>query len=380
MVKVIGTDSGTWSYDIYGFNDETNEVLIDKSIPRSEITANPRIVVDYIKEIDRVHDIDVIVASSGYGMPLKLAKNVSDEEIALATFITEKDVRKRLRIIGLRKLLKILKEDSDLNYRTYFTPGVIHLPTVPRYRKINRIDMGTSDKVYTAALAIARYSEANEINYDKVNLIVVEIGFAYTSALAVKNGQIVDAMAGTAGFPGFLGMGFMDGEIVYALANVTELSKDILFKGGAAYVSGLDPFKFSYEEFVKHESDGYKLMIEAVVKDVLVLLCSTTPSVIYLSGRFSRIPAFVENIEKKFAEIFNALGIEKIKIVKLNSHAKIAKEAAEGASLIASGLANGKYRKLVDVLKLKESSGTIFDYITIIDPNELKTKYSLYLD
>lgn len=242
MVKVVGTDSGTKSYDIFGFDDETEEVFVDEAIPREEMVKNPHIVIKRLKEIDKKYRVEAIVASSGYGIPLKLAKDSTDEEIALATFITENDVRRRLRIIGLRNLLKLLKEDPELNYKTYFTPGVIQLPTVPVYRKVNKIDMGTSDKVYTASLAIARYAELHGIEYSKVNLIAVEIGFAYTSALAIRNGEIVDAVAGTAGFPGYLGLGFIDGELAYALANTIEFSKELLFRGGAAYLSNIDPF------------------------------------------------------------------------------------------------------------------------------------------
>lgn len=379
MVKVVGTDSGTKSYDIFGFDDETEEVFVDEAIPREEMVKNPHIVIKRLKEIDKKYRVEAIVASSGYGIPLKLAKDSTDEEIALATFITENDVRRRLRIIGLRNLLKLLKEDPELNYKTYFTPGVIQLPTVPVYRKVNKIDMGTSDKVYTASLAIARYAELHGIEYSKVNLIAVEIGFAYTSALAIRNGEIVDAVAGTAGFPGYLGLGFIDGELAYALANTIELSKELLFRGGAAYLSNIDPFKTPVEEFVKLGSSGYELLIESVIKDVLVLLYSTKPSVIYLSGRFSRIPIFVEDVNKRFENIFDMLSY-KPQLTTLESRGKVAKQAAEGAAIIANGLAGGKYRKLVDVLKLKESKGTIFDHVTVVDKDQLIKRFSRYMD
>ncbi|MEM4942817.1 MAG: DUF1464 family protein [Ignisphaera sp.] len=379
MVRVIGTDSGTKSYDIFGFDDESGEILVDESIPRDEMVRDPSIIIKRLKQIDSVYRIDAIVASSGYGMPLKLARDATDEEIAMATFVTENDVKRGLRILGLRKLMKMLKEDKQLNEKTYFTPGVIHLPTVPRYRKINRIDMGTSDKIYSVALAIARHAEAKNISYSSVNLITVEVGFAYTSAIAVKCGEIVDALAGTSGFPSYLGGGFIDGEIFYAVANAVEVSKEVLFRGGAAYLSNIDPFRTPIEMFIEMEDEGYRLMLESIAKDISVLMVSTEPDSIYFSGRFTRVKKFMEDLSRYLEENLFKKFRESPMIVKLESRGRIAKEAAEGAAIIASGIVGGRYKELVNVLRLRESSGTIFDYINIVDREKLIEKYSLLL-
>jgi predicted butyrate kinase (DUF1464 family) len=319
--------------------------------------------------------IDAIVGPCGYGIPLKPARKATDEEIALATFITEADVRRRLKIVGLRELMLLLREAEDLN--VYFTPGVIHLPTVPRWRKANRIDLGTADKVFTVALAMVREAERLGVSYPELNLIAVEVGFAYTSAMAVKNGQIVDAMAGTAGFPGYLGMGFMDGELAYALANaLDDFGKLVLFQGGASYVAGIDPFSISPEEFVKlgredeGVGEGYNAMIEAIVKDVFALLPSVRPSSIYLSGRFSRIPEFFRDVKEALESVLERYGFS-IDVIKLESRAK-AKEAAEGSAIIANGIAGGIYKPLVESLRLGESSGSIFDWVNVEGREKLR--------
>lgn len=368
MVKSVGIDPGTKSMDLYGFDDETGETIIDEAIPRDEVTKSPEMVVRVLRKLqDEVGRIDVIVGPCGYGMPLKRARDATDEDIALATFVTRRDVERRLKIIGLRELMVLLRSAEDLN--VWFTPGVIHLPTVPSYRKANRIDMGTADKVYTMALAIKDQAERLDISYDETSLIAVEVGFAYTSAMAVEGGRIVDGIAGTAGFPSYLGMGFMDSELAYALANTLGgFTKLLLFSGGIADVAGVDPAKTSPEEFVSlarrsnRVAKAYEMMIESIVKDVAALLPSVIPREVVLSGRFVRIPEFLDDVAGAVKEFASKLGF-KLKVVKLRSRAEVAKEAAEGAALIANGIAGGKYKDLVEVMRLKESKGDIFSNI-----------------
>jgi predicted butyrate kinase (DUF1464 family) len=364
MVKAIGIDSGTKTMDIYGFDDETGEALIDLAVTREEVTSKPSIIIDKLKEVQKVSGtIDAIVGPAGYGVPLQKAKDTSDEQIAAATFVTQADIERKLKIVGLRQLMQLMKETEDLNI--WFTPGVIQLPTVPQYRKANKIDMGTSDKVQSVIIAIKDQAERRKIGYSETNFILVEIGFAYTSAMAVKNGQIIDAMAGTAGFPSFLGMGFVDAEVAYALANtVKDFSKLMLFAGGAAAVSGVDTSKPLEEFIARARTDekvrvGLELMMESIIKDVASLLPSIKPAEIILSGRFTNIPEFNAMLIPKLNDFFGEVG-SKMDVVKFQGKAKVAKGAAEGAAVFANGIAHGKYKEIINVMRLIESNGSVF--------------------
>ena len=144
----------------------------------------------------------------------------------------------------------------------------------------------------------------------------------------------------------------MDEELVYVLKNIdAAFLKENLFRGGAAWLSLENPFRIPIEDFIRR-GDGYKLMLELIAKDALVLLYSVEPQAIYLSGRFTRIERFLSDVIK----VLKRCTYGREHIVKLESRGRIAKEAAEEAAIIASGLAGGRYRKLVETLRLRESS------------------------
>jgi len=372
MVKAVGIDSGTKTMDIYGFDDQNGEVLVDIALSREEVTKDPSLVIRKLRKVEEEFGkVDAIAGPAGYGLPLQKAADASIKDIALATFVTKADVERKIKIIGLRQLMQLMKNTPDL--KIWFTPSVIQLPTVPEYRKANKIDMGTNDKVPTAVLAVKNQAERLGVSYEETNFIVVEVGFAYTSAMAVKNGQIVDAMAGTAGFPSFLGMGFFDGELVYGLANtVDDFPKLMLFAGGAAAVAGFDTSK-PIEGFIKDAETseetraGLTLMLESITKDVASLLPSVKPEEIILSGRFSKIPEFYKTAETRLHSFFNEIGSRKIAVVKIQGNAKVAKGAAEGAAILANGIGQGKYERIFKVMKIKESRGQIFDHLFLDD-------------
>ena len=136
-------------------------------------------------------------------------------------------------IAGMRSIVRaLIAADIPL----VFGPGAIHLPTVPDHRKWNRIDLGTADKVASAALGIVDQAERLGIPYEETRFVLLELGGGFSAALAVDGGQIVDGFGGSAGPIGARACGALDAEAAYLIGGA--LSKRTVFSGGALNPDG----------------------------------------------------------------------------------------------------------------------------------------------
>jgi predicted butyrate kinase (DUF1464 family) len=233
------------------------------------------------------------------------------------------------------------------------------------HKKVNKIDMGTADKTCATALAIWDQAREQNIRYDETSLICVEMGFGYNAAMAVENGQIIDGVGGTIfPGPGYLTLSQMDGELAYLLG---EFSKLRLFEAGATFIATRKILEL--EDFCANLGKGeYQLawqsMMEGIVKAVAMLRTSFNkePREIILTGRLSRVERLRKELEKVLSEKFS-LPVRQ----PVHNFAKEAKDAAQGAALIANGIAGGKYSELVRVMKIRDARGTVLDYIFFPD-------------
>src|SRR2546422_2264835 len=180
MPRVIGIDPGRVSIDLCGLENGT--VFVDRSFHTAAALAVPGAFVAVLTDAGLV---DLIAGPSGYGLPLMRTREATEEELRLAFLAAEGEAG---GIGGLRALARALARSG---LPVVFTPGVIHLTSVPEHRKINRVDMGTADKVCVAALAIAEQAERVARPLDEVSLVLLELGGAFTAVIAAAGGQSV---------------------------------------------------------------------------------------------------------------------------------------------------------------------------------------------
>ena len=185
MPRVIGIDPGTVSIDLCGLDD--GQLFLDETLPTADALAEPTTLVDLLEHAGR---LDLVAGPSGYGLPLARARDVSDDDLRLAYLAADGEPG---GIGGLRALTRAL---ARAGLPVLFTPGVVQLASVPAHRKVNRVDMGTADKVCAAALAIREQAERRGCAPDDVSLILLELGGAFTAAVAVLAGRIVDGVGG----------------------------------------------------------------------------------------------------------------------------------------------------------------------------------------
>jgi predicted butyrate kinase (DUF1464 family) len=243
------------------------------------------------------------------------------------------------------------------------TPGVVHLASVPAHRKVNRVDMGTADKLCAAALAVRQQARRRGCREQDVSFILLELGGAFTAAIAVQNGRVVDGAGGTSGPIGARAAGALDGEVAFLAGSV---SKRLLFGGGAATIAGVPdaPSESLAAPSTPRGHLAWEAYIESAVKAVAALGVSVPGAYeVILSGRLAPIAGVRDELARRLASVHASAPVQ-----VLTGFAQVAKQAAQGAALIADGLAGGQSAALVETLGIREASGTVLDHLYVIDP------------
>jgi len=341
-MRILGIDPGTVSFDLCLVEDR--EIRYEESMPSSVVAERPQDMAEKCLSLAP----DVIIAPSGYGLPNRRLSEISEREMFELTLVREGESVPVLD--GMKKFFAIV---GEAGLEILFLPGVIHLPTVPRWRKFNKIDMGTADKMCIGALSVEMVSQKKGVSYSEVNHIVVELGGGYNGLITIEEGRIINGIGGTL-FPGpnFMNAGAMDGEIAYLLRG---FEKTLLFQGGASYLTGSESLPI--EDFT---GELHPEAFSAFVEGILFAVCSQRALLgsreIYLSGRLTKY----ENIYNPVKVYLEELGYAVSLLPTLSDKSKA---AAQGYAMVGNGLCGGCYEPLVKHMMIDKAKGSVTDYV-----------------
>ncbi|BFH73290.1 DUF1464 family protein [Sulfurisphaera javensis] len=287
-MKFVGIDPGSKTYGI-AIVSEVGLLLSYKEVLTSNI---PHYSLSLVREISKERP-QIIALPSGHGLPFYKVNKISNREIFLLSLADpEKEG-------PLRNFIR-----SSLWLTNAVTiPSVIELESVPTYRKINLIDMGTADKVASAFFYRTLYD----------SFVLVEAGSNFSAIVVVLNGKIIDGFGGTI-LPGPSSAGFIDGEVAYLLHKYAKITKDVIYTNGN-WERG--------KELIRIIAEWYSSKYEIPI---------------IVSGKKKHELDFGKKFEVKF------------------------KEAAVGSAYIANAIGGGVYRKYLDMLK---SSGNAISFVRL---------------
>jgi predicted butyrate kinase (DUF1464 family) len=231
--------------------------------------------------------------------------------------------------------------------------------------------MGTADKVCVAALAVHDQARLRACREADVSFILLEMGGAFTAALAVEGGRIVDGAGGTSGPLGAQAAGALDGEVAFLAGAV---AKSLLFSGGVATIAGAPDA--SADALAAPDTPRGRMAWDAYIESAVKAVASLAVSVphaheVIVSGRFARIDGVVEELSRRLHDA------DAPPVRKLTGFASAAMQAAQGAALIADGLAGGASATLVAAMGIRDATGTSLDHLYVITPAAARARLGI---
>jgi predicted butyrate kinase (DUF1464 family) len=231
--------------------------------------------------------------------------------------------------------------------------------------------MGTADKVCAVALAIHEQVRSRRCSERDVSFILLELGGAFTAAVAVEGGCIVDGLGGSSGPMGPAASGALDAEVAYLAERITK--RDV-FSGGALSVAGTPDA--AADALADVTSPAGEIARDAYVEDAVkavVRLKVSAPGArtVVLSGRLTRVAGVRDALSKRLTAIAG------ISVEILTGFAAVSKQAAQGAAIVADGLAGGASAPIVDRLGIREARGTVLDHLYVISPERARARLGI---
>jgi predicted butyrate kinase (DUF1464 family) len=362
--RVIGVDPGTVSVDLCGLED--GEIFLDQSIPTAYALTGEALP-SILLQLHRQAPIDLVIGPSGYGLPLTPAKDLTEADLRLLALSA------RTEVGGIPGLTSVVRALGTLPMPVLLAPGVVHLPSVPLHRKINRVDMGTADKVCAAVLGVYEQMNRHACSARECSFILLELGGAFTAAIAVLDGQIVDGIGGTSGPIGLRAPGALDGEVAFLAGSI---DKQHLFRGGVETIIASTDGPLS-DALVEPRTPAVRTAIDAYVEAAIKAVATLTvvmpaPREILLSGRGLDFEIIRKELVPRLFEYIPGVAIHQI-----GSIATVAKAGAQGAALLADGLAGGAAANIVDTLTIRAASGSVLDFLHVIDQKTARARLGI---
>jgi predicted butyrate kinase (DUF1464 family) len=357
--RVAGVDPGTFSFDVCVLDG--GEVMLERSFRTVDVGADPALLVEALMNHG---PFALVLGPAGYGLPLVPVEQVGERELALMLLLREDEPHGRVGVGGMRSIVRAL---IDAGLPLVFGPGAIHLPTIPAYRKWNRIDLGTADKVASVALCIADQTRRLGVDFAETSFVMLELGGGFSAALAVDGGRIVDGLGGSAGPIGARGCGALDAEAAYLIG--AALSKRTVFSGGALDPHGELDLSEGLDALRRDPGhrEGWLALEEGAAKAALALTISApAPREILVAGRLAKAPGVLEALAGRLAHVAPVR-----MAAGLGGHMTA---AAQGAAVLADGLAGGPYAALVDRLGVRDASGSALDHLRIHGADRIRLR------
>lgn len=278
-----------------------------------------------LKEMGSHHSGLPMVLPSGFGIPVTRIQEVDDRDLFEMTLRRGDPTEK-----GLGQFLQTLRA-SD--FHAYCIPAVKLLPSVPIHRKVNRIDMGTADKLCAVAYLLHRQLALGE-SLEAQHFLSLEVGETFKALIIVQGGRIVDGLGGTAGHIGPRARGAVDGELAY----LYSFDKAKVYSGGA------------FDTETRFGQYGHDAFWEGLEKEIVLYLNYYGLPRILVTGR--RKEAVIRRLGTRYP-------------MELPLEEGEGFEAALGAAILADGIAGGQLRAVADHLGLRDVRERVLDWVEV---------------